>query len=62
MGPLNVKWGELDFTSLLSSALYFSAELSFVPRGVANVLYHLADFFSIQIFVLDTRLRKTIVV
>jgi hypothetical protein len=30
--------------------LYFTAGLSFVLRSVANVLYHWADFFSIQIF------------
>jgi hypothetical protein len=60
-GPLDVNWRVLDFTVLLKSALYFTAELSFVPRSVANVLYNLADFFPIQIFVLETRLRKTIV-
>jgi hypothetical protein len=32
--------------------------LSFVPRSVANVLYHLADFFSIKIFFWEKRLRK----
>jgi hypothetical protein len=57
---LDVKWRGLDSTVLLKSALYFTAELSFIPRSVANVLYHLADFFLIQI-VLETRLRKTIV-
>jgi hypothetical protein len=46
---------------LLKSALYFTAELSFVPRSVANVLYHLADFFSIQIFFWEKRLKQTIV-
>jgi hypothetical protein len=50
MGPLDVKWRELDFTSLLCSALNFTAGLSFVPRSVANILYHLADFFCIQLF------------
>jgi hypothetical protein len=61
MGPLDVKWRELDFIVLLKSALYFTAGLSFVIRGVAKVLYHLADFFTIQIFVLETLMRKTIV-
>jgi hypothetical protein len=61
MDPLYVKWRELDFTSLLSSSLNFTVGLSFELRSVANVLYHLADFFSIQKFVLETRLRKTIV-
>jgi hypothetical protein len=50
MDTLDVKWRELDFTSLLSSALFFTTGLSLEPRDVANVLYHLADFFSIQIF------------
>jgi hypothetical protein len=61
MDSLDVKWRELDFTSLLSSAVHFTAGSSFVPRGVANFLYNLADFFINQIFVYETRLRKTIV-
>jgi hypothetical protein len=60
-GPLDVKWRVLDSTVLLKSALYFTAELSFVPRSVANVLYNFVDFFSIQIFFLEKRLRQTIV-
>jgi hypothetical protein len=60
-GSLNVKWRVLDSTVLLKSALYFTAELSFVPRSVANVLYHLADFFSIQLFFGEKRLKQTIV-
>jgi hypothetical protein len=45
-GTVDVKWRVLEFSLLLSSALKFDRGIEFSSRGMPQIKYHLADFFS----------------
>jgi tRNA pseudouridine-54 N-methylase len=47
-GTVDVKWRVLEFSLLLSSALKFDSRIEFLLRGMPQMKYHLADFFSLK--------------
>jgi hypothetical protein len=47
-GTVNVKWRVLEYSLLLSSALKFDSGIEFSSRGMPQIKYHLADFFSLK--------------